>query len=176
MKCHCGLTNIFVKCGQYLTSSKEDQDALLCCKDQCPKLMECGHRCPKTCHRGSCSQPSECKKKVKITCKCKRKKEEFKCFQVFGKDSLVQCDSDCKVNGKSAEKQENSNTLETEEQRRNRKEAELFERQMQGGKKKRRNRSEHIYEEKSSMLSKRTALIGSIVVLGISIGIIVTFS
>ena len=175
-KCHCGLTNIFVKCGEYLSGSKEDQDALLCCKDQCPKLMDCGHRCPQTCHKGPCSQPAECKKKVKITCKCKRKKEEFKCFQAFGKDLLVRCDSDCKVNGKSEQKQECVNNLETEEQRRNRKEAELFERQMQGGKKKRRNRSEHSYEEKSSILTKRTALMGSIIVLVISIGLIVAYS
>ena len=138
--------------------------------------MECGHRCPKTCHKGACSQPEECKKRVKITCKCKRKKEEFKCFQAFGKDVLVKCDSDCKVGGKTEEKKECTNNLETEEQRRNRKEAELFERQMLGGKKKRRNRSEHIYEEKSSILTKRTALIGSIVVLVISMSLFVTFS
>jgi len=138
--------------------------------------MECGHRCPKTCHKGACSKPAECKKKVKITCKCKRKKEEFKCFQVFGKESLVKCDSECRVNGKSEEKQECVNNLETEEQRRNRKEAELFERQMHGGKKKRRNRSEHIYEEKSSILTKRTALMGSIIVLVISVGLIVALS
>jgi len=89
---------------------------------------------------------------------------------------LVKCDSECKVNGKSEEKQECVNNLETEEQRRNRKEAELFERQMHGGKKKRRNRSEHIYEEKSSILTKRTALMGSILVLVISVGLIVALS
>lgn len=168
---------MFVKCGQYLSSPKEELDTLLCCKDQCPKHIECGHRCSKICHQGACSRPAECKKKVKISCKCKRKKEEFKCFQAFGKNSMVSCDKDCKENNKNEQSQGNSINVETEEQRRNRKEAELFERQMQGGKKKRRNRSEHIYEEKSFMfLSKRTALMGSIIALVISACVYVAFS
>ena len=90
---------------------------------------------------------------------------------------MVTCDKDCKENNKNEQSQGNSINVETEEQRRNRKEAELFERQMQGGKKKRRNRSEHIYEEKSFMfLSKRTALMGSIIALVISACVYVAFS
>jgi len=136
MKCHCGLNNMFVKCGEYLAADEAERERMLSCADQCPKLMECGHRCSNTCHSGTCSQPSQCKKKVKITCACKRKKEEFKCQQAFGKSNLVPCDENCN----QALKQEQSNSSkqskqqESEEELRNKKEAELFERQMGGGK------------------------------------------
>ena len=52
IRCHCTLTNVFVKCSQYLMSSRLELETLLCCKDQCPKMLECGHRCTKTCHTG----------------------------------------------------------------------------------------------------------------------------
>ena len=44
IKCHCALSHVFLKCSQYLNSDDQEKETLLCCKDQCPKLMPCGHR------------------------------------------------------------------------------------------------------------------------------------
>ena len=136
---------------------------MLSCADQCPKLMECGHRCSNTCHSGDCSLPSQCKKKVKITCACKRKKEEFKCQQAFGKSNLVPCDENCN----QALKQEQSNSSkqskqqESEEELRNKREAELFERQMGGGKRRKRRKTECLEEGPSFMDKNKKIIFGS---------------
>ena len=135
---------------------------MLSCKDQCPKLMECGHRCSQTCHSGACSQPALCKKKVKITCGCKRLKEEFKCNQAFGKSNLVVCDENCK----SASKQEAANSkpgkqLESEEALWNKKEAELFERQQGGGKRRRRRKTECLEEDPTFVVKNKKVILGS---------------
>ena len=176
MKCHCGLANIFAKCGEYLASSKDELEVLLCCKDQCPKLMECGHRCSRTCHTGKCSSPSDCKKKVKITCKCKRKKEEFRCNQVYNKkENLVLCDESCS-SAIQTQKENKLSTKETEEDIRNRKEAELFERQMQGGKKKRKSRNESCQEEKAGFLKSNALLLGSVFVAVMSVFVFAAFT
>ena len=39
MKCHCGLTNLFRKCGEFLAATKQEKEGITCCQDQCPKLM-----------------------------------------------------------------------------------------------------------------------------------------
>ena len=135
---------------------------MLSCKDQCPKLMECGHRCSQTCHPGACSDPRQCKKKVKITCACRRIKEEFKCNQAFGKSNLVACDENCK----SASKQVESNSKpgkqsESEEALWNKKEAELFERQMGGGKRRRRRKTECLEEDPTFIVRNKKIILGS---------------
>ena len=169
LKCHCGLANKFVRCGELLAADPGTREQLLCCGDQCPQLMECGHRCSLTCHTGPCSRPEDCKKKVKVSCKCKKKKEEFRCFQAFKQGSLVQCDSDCVKANKGTDMESKTAVKESEEDIRNRKEAELFERQMQGGKKKRRPRTESTREEKQSLLTKKSVLVVSVAVGVISL-------
>ena len=176
MKCHCGLANIFVKCFEYLSSDKEQREILLCCKDQCPQQLDCGHRCSQTCHTGKCSLVSDCKKKVKVSCKCKRKKEEFKCNQAFMKEGLVPCDEICaEANKKLKRTNNNVSTKETEEELRNRKEAELFERQLAGGKKKRKPRHDSHVQENKSLLSNKTLLFGSLAFGLVSIVMYVAF-
>ena len=42
--CHCGLTQPYIKCGQYCGCDEEEKEKMGCCQNQCPKLMSCGHR------------------------------------------------------------------------------------------------------------------------------------
>ena len=51
-------------------------------------------RCTLTCHTGECSQPEACKKKVKLYCTCKRKKQEMQCHN--SKSVKLKCDEECK--------------------------------------------------------------------------------
>lgn len=173
MKCHCGLTNLFKKCGEFLAANKQEKEDMTCCQDQCPKLMQCGHRCSKLCHLGDCSTVETCRKKVKISCPCKRRKDEFRCSQANGKENLVACDDICKEASKHV-KDENlkaAKQKEDEELLRNQREAELFERRMEGGgKKRRRNRRTECIEEDPSFLVKHKAVVcGSLFVGTMSI-------
>jgi NF-X1-type zinc finger protein NFXL1 len=44
--CHCGLSQLYVKCGEWTREedNTEEKETLACCKNQCPKTMQCGHR------------------------------------------------------------------------------------------------------------------------------------
>ena len=49
--CHCGLSQLYVKCGEWNAGKevndpevKAKKDALASCQNQCPKTMSCGHR------------------------------------------------------------------------------------------------------------------------------------
>ena len=81
----------------------------------------------------------------------------------------MQCDSDCVKANKVTDMESKTAVKESEEDIRNRKEAELFERQMHGGKKKRRPRTESTREEKQSLLTKKSVLVVSVAVGVISV-------
>ena len=51
-------------------------------------------RCYLTCHPGECGSKSECRKRVKLTCQCKRIKRDVLCFKTDG-DKLT-CDDECR--------------------------------------------------------------------------------
>ena len=150
-----------MQCGEYLAADESEKEGMLSCKDQCPKLMECGHRCSQTCHSGPCSEPSHCKKKVKITCGCRRIKEEFKCNQAWGKSNLVVCDENCKSTTKQDESNSKGKQLESEEALWNKKEAELFERQQGGGKRRRRRKTECLEEDPTFIAKNKKIILGS---------------
>ena len=42
--CNCGITQLYVKCGEWISADEELKLQMACCQDQCPKLMSCGHR------------------------------------------------------------------------------------------------------------------------------------
>ena len=50
-------------------------------------------RCTFICHIGDCSDETLCKKKVKLYCPCKRRKQEMACNKA--KDFSVKCDEEC---------------------------------------------------------------------------------
>jgi len=169
IKCHCGLTNLFRKCGDFLRASKTEKEEMTCCQDQCPKLITCGHRCSKLCHLGECLDVEDCRKKVKIGCPCKRKKEEFRCNQTSRKETKVACDATCKAVSKQAvdENLKAAQHKQEEELLKNQKEAELFERRLEGGgKKRRRTRKTEFLEEEPSFIvtHKAVLLLGTVLV------------
>ena len=53
-------------------------------------------RCTKICHSGECSDPSTCKKRSKVYCPCKRRKEEQPCVQSLSGGRKLACDAECK--------------------------------------------------------------------------------
>jgi len=166
LKCHCGLNNIFLKCGSLIGISEEERNTLLSCKDQCPKLIECGHRCSNMCHAGACSSTDNCRKKVKLTCKCKLKKQEFRCHEVYGKrvEDYISCDQKCEEKLKNDEVRGEIKEVEVEDIYAKR-EAEIFERLMsdeRSSKRRRRNRKKEIQvEQEESFYSKNKIYIAS---------------
>ena len=42
--CNCGITQLYVKCGEWIAAGEERKHEMACCQDQCPKIMSCGHR------------------------------------------------------------------------------------------------------------------------------------
>jgi hypothetical protein len=134
------------------------------------QVLSCGHRCTLACHAGPCAPISDCKKKVKVTCPCKRRKEEFRCFNVNSLAVPVACDDECAAARLLAEEErrraaQGRHTEEESEQ--SRKEAELFEKRQEGGAKRRRRnrRTECAEEEGGSFFTKyRTALLSLAVV------------
>ena len=42
--CHCGLIQLYVKCGEWTNAEDEEKQRLACCQNQCPKNKDCGHR------------------------------------------------------------------------------------------------------------------------------------
>ena len=93
IRCNCGMTQLYVKCGEWITADEKTKVAMACCQDQCPKIMACGHRCTFICHTGECSKPESCKKKVKLYCPCKRRKLEFACNKA--QSQKLSCDNEC---------------------------------------------------------------------------------
>jgi len=165
-KCHCGLTNLLRKCGELAAASAAARVEMLCCGDQCPKLLECSHRCALTCHPGPCSPTDQCRKKVKVPCACKRRREEHRCQQAAGVQ--VPCDQACRE-AQALARQANQATKEedSEEVQRNQREAELFERRLEGGGKKRRRarRAEALEDAPGLLVAYRLHLLGLAVAL-----------
>ena len=97
IRCHCELTQLYVECEKWIKPlSEEERESLGCCKDQCPKLLSCGHRCFLTCHSGKCGDESLCRKKCKIYCHCKRKKKDILCKERGG-NVKIECDQECRI-------------------------------------------------------------------------------
>lgn len=152
------------RCGEFNKADDSAKVEMGTCTDQCPKLLECGHRCTKICHVGHCSQVTECKKKVKSYCPCKRRKTDFRCNDP--QSVSVACDSVCKeaeISAK-AEKDKEENEKREREIARNKKEIEIFERKGEG-KRKRRNRSRQFEEDDPTFWEKNKLYI--VIVLGI---------
>jgi len=171
LSCHCGLNNMFVKCSDMSKSTVEEKEQLLCCKDQCPKLLECGHRCNNMCHSGDCSPLSQCKKKVKMSCPCKRKKEDFRCFNVNkSSENPVSCDAECEAQRVSKSLNKKQDEPEEFEDLHSKREAEIFQKQQEGSKRKRRNRRQEVMEEEETSHGNKIFMLLSfvgVVTLGI---------
>lgn len=65
-----------VSCYKQATLSESEKS----CKNQCTKKLSCHHRCLSLCHSGPCRETEKCRRKVKVTCKCKHLKKDIECF------------------------------------------------------------------------------------------------
>ncbi|CAG9761630.1 unnamed protein product [Ceutorhynchus assimilis] len=143
IKCHCGLTQPYISCSDWLNLDKREQ--LQSCGNQCPKNYICGHRCKSFCHSGDCPNADLCKKKTKVSCKCKRFKKEFPCEIVRKGLAVIECDDYClrKQEADILKKQFEDERRQKEEAIKNQKELEQFEKKFNGKKK---NKDKKMYE------------------------------
>ncbi|KAJ3662166.1 hypothetical protein Zmor_006522 [Zophobas morio] len=144
IRCHCGLNQPYVACSEWLVLEKREE--IKCCGNQCPKNFECGHRCRTNCHSGPCPNSELCRRKVKVTCKCKRLKKEFSCELMRSNVAKVECDEVC-AQKKSEERrlqQIVSEQKRREEELRNEKELAKYKKLFENKKK---GRERRLYDE-----------------------------
>lgn len=127
----------------------------------------CSHRCKANCHSGDCPNADKCKKKVKITCKCKRLKKDIPCDLARNKTATVECDDLCLQ--KKEEERKLHNAAKEEKQRleelKNKKELEKYQKLFEG-KKKQRERKHHDEQEEVHFIYKyKLAFISSILLI-----------
>ncbi|XP_066250881.1 NF-X1-type zinc finger protein NFXL1 [Euwallacea similis] len=166
IKCHCALTQPYVPCGDWLDEAKREE--LQSCGNQCPKNYICGHRCKSNCHSGDCPNPELCKKKMKVTCKCRRLKKEFQCETIRKGLAIVKCDEVClQKQAEDKKKRDVEDEIrKKEEDLKNQKELEMYQKKFAGKKK---NREKKIYADEDN-----GGFIGRYWVALISLFIIVT--
>ncbi|ODM89545.1 NF-X1-type zinc finger protein NFXL1 [Orchesella cincta] len=90
VSCHCGQEEIFVPCFKQSSLSETEKS----CKNQCVKKLSCHHRCLSLCHSGECPETEKCRRKVKLTCKCKHLKKDLECFlvnDITGEGKFLDC-------------------------------------------------------------------------------------
>ncbi|GAB6023932.1 NF-X1-type zinc finger protein nfxl1 [Chamberlinius hualienensis] len=150
-RCHCQTSLLYVDCYKWTAANSSEKIDLVSCGDRCSKLMDCGHRCFSRCHVGPCTDSDGCKKKVVVRCKCKRLKQEFPCNLLRKGDVEVNCDAECQqlIEEEKKRKSEAAAKLEREEQEKNTRELEKFQRKMDR-KKRKHKKSKEVEEEKSS--------------------------
>lgn len=162
--CHCGLTEIYLRCKDLVGATEET----LSCKQQCPKSLECGHRCKNPCHSGPC-RIQVCVKKTKVYCKCGNIKKEFPCNVAKSKEGLVSCDETCEIKKQAIEKER-----EIEEMKRKQMEEEKNKRELAAYEwkfaKKRKHKEKKLYVNKDnrSFLQKYGLTALSILIVAIA--------
>ncbi|XP_030765606.1 NF-X1-type zinc finger protein NFXL1 isoform X2 [Sitophilus oryzae] len=161
IKCHCGLTQPYVPCSSWQDVEKREE--LQSCGNQCPKNYPCGHRCKSNCHSGQCPNPESCKKKMKITCNCKRLKKEFQCEAIRNGLAKAECDEVCKEKQEEGRKKRQADeAIRLKEQElKNKKELEEYEKKLIGKKKSKGKRINEEVEE-SSFIGKYWIVILSV--------------
>ncbi|XP_044731524.1 NF-X1-type zinc finger protein NFXL1 [Chrysoperla carnea] len=152
-KCHCGLTQVYVRCYDLLDPEKVD--ILKSCGNRCPKNYKCGHRCKANCHAGECPDEEKCNKKVKITCECKGIKREFHCESVRKGEAKIDCNAECRKKLEESKKllELQEKQRKEEEERKNQKELEEYQKKFQS-KKKYKERKQFTKAEEVSFLRK----------------------
>lgn len=170
IKCHCGLNQLYVTCNEWICNNKKEE--LQCCGNQCPKNYGCGHRCRANCHSGPCPNPELCKKKVKLTCKCRRIKKEFSCETIQKNSVQVNCDVECAK--KNEEKLRIQKAMEEqkakEQEEKDKRELERYQKMFEG-KKKFKDRKMKEAEEKISFFGRYWAVLVSMFLVPLAISI-----
>ncbi|XP_017781549.1 PREDICTED: NF-X1-type zinc finger protein NFXL1 [Nicrophorus vespilloides] len=172
IKCHCNLSQPYVSCKDWTTG---DRDALQSCGNRCPSKYPCGHQCRANCHQGDCPNAEDCKKKMKISCPCKRIKKDITCDVQRKTGGVLECDEVCaekKLEERKLKDLENEKRKK-EEEIKNQKELEKYEKMMQGKKKSKERKNVEIVEQKSFMQKYWMFIVGFVVV---AIGIYLSLS
>lgn len=164
VRCHCGLNQPYVRCNDLTTLAEEDKIKALSCGNQCPNNYDCGHRCRANCHPGSCVNVEVCRKKVKITCACKRLRKEFQCQTVRSGDAIVHCDEICvqKVEEQRVQREVEEAKRKEEEDLKNREELQKYEKLMNGKKKYKAKRHNEEVVERSFLKKYWMIIIASV--------------
>ncbi|XP_050311895.1 NF-X1-type zinc finger protein NFXL1 [Anthonomus grandis grandis] len=161
--CHCGLSQPYFRCADWLQVDKREE--LKSCGNQCPKNYDCGHRCKSNCHSGEC--PKEvCKKKVKVTCKCKRIKKEFQCDTVRNNGALVKCDEVClEKQAEELKRREKEEQIRLQqEEMKNQKDLEEYQKKFSKKSRKFRKNDQGEQEETSFLKKHLVLLMGTLLV------------
>lgn len=99
--------NLFLECWQLSLPEKELEKAL-CCNQPCKKdLPFCKHYCKAICHKGPCPEPSKCRERVTVRCRCRTRSETWECARAqearkalgvkdTGYLALLECDEKCR--------------------------------------------------------------------------------
>ena len=122
-----------------------------------------------TCHPEPCLEQA-CKKKIKITCKCKRLKKEFVCETVRNKETVLECDEEClqkKLEEDEARRIKNEKMLK-EEEIKNKIELEKYEKMFKGKKKVKGKRSHEETQEKN-LIQQHMFLLVTLLIVSLSI-------
>ncbi|XP_008191258.2 NF-X1-type zinc finger protein NFXL1 [Tribolium castaneum] len=148
IRCHCGLNQPYVSCNDWLSPEKREE--IQSCGNQCPKNFDCGHRCRANCHSGPCPNPELCRRKVKLTCKCKRLKKEFSCETVRNNAAKVECDEICNRKKEEDRKQQEliNEQKRKEEELKNERELAKYKKIFES---KKRTRDRRAYEEEEEV-------------------------
>ncbi|KAG0725125.1 NF-X1-type zinc finger protein NFXL1 [Chionoecetes opilio] len=171
IKCHCTLTFLYLPCHSFTTGTPDQKEAMRSCKNQCNKLVSCGHRCSKECHSGPCSEARDCHKRVTVRCACKRQRKEYPCPSLSGGKVKLECDGICaiKLEEKRKTQEEEEKKKQEEEQAKQRKEVEEFERKLEGRKHRRRNRHNLEPEVEPSLWQRQRGLLLGTAVVAVTV-------
>ncbi|CAH1115827.1 unnamed protein product [Psylliodes chrysocephalus] len=169
IKCYCGLNQLYVACVDWLNEERKAE--LQTCGNQCPKNYVCGHRCKSNCHPGPCPNAEQCKKKVKVPCKCKRIRKEYSCETVRKNMAIVECDEICEVKKEETRKirEAAEEQKRKEEEIKNKKELEKYQKIFEG-KKKNRERRRHEDEVEDGFIKKYWVILVAVFVMFVSLG------
>lgn len=154
-RCHCGVTQLFIKCSDW-TRPGADQISLSSCGSPCPKSFPCGHKCISVCHPGNCPDSEKCSKKAKAYCPCRRIRKEVRCDLLRSSEFLIACDDGCEAQKSQKEKlrAEEVKLLRTKDEEEARMEAERFQKRIDGsGRRKNRGRNQYDTVETGSRFS-----------------------
>lgn len=165
IKCHCGLTDKYIRCHQLAKVTEE----MLSCNQQCPKNLECGHRCKNLCHSGDC-KGQECTKKLKTYCDCGNIRKELACNLVRSGNAKVACDDSCEVKKQAAqiEKEKEEKRQKELEEEKNKRELEEYAWKF-GKKKKHKEKKVRVLKDDRSLFNKFWMYIISVLVLTIAV-------
>jgi len=107
-----------------------------------------------------------CKKKIKISCKCKRLRKEFQCETVRKGLAVVECDEVClqKLTEEQKKKEADDEIRRQEEQVKNQKELEMYEKKFTG-KKKSREKKMLADQSEQSLVKKYWMVLASVFVV-----------